>query len=40
MLDADGRPRAELYADDGLHLSRLGYGVWSGAVMENSRFLF
>jgi lysophospholipase L1-like esterase len=40
MLDAARRPRAELYADDGLHLSRLGYRVWAETIMEHSQFLF
>ena len=40
MLDADRRPIAELYADDGLHLSRLGYRVWAETIMEHSQFLF
>ncbi len=40
MLDAAGRPLVELYAEDGLHLSRLGYRVWAATVMEHSRFLF
>jgi lysophospholipase L1-like esterase len=40
MLDAAGRPRAELYAEDGLHLSRSGYRVWAATVMEYSPFLF
>lgn len=29
MLDADGRPRAELFDADGLHLSAMGYQVWT-----------
>lgn len=28
MLDGNRAPRPELYASDGLHLSRAGYGVW------------
>ncbi len=28
MLDKNGAPRRELYALDGLHLSRAGYAVW------------
>ena len=40
MLRADRRPRVELYADDGLHLSRLGYRVWAEIIMEHSRFVF
>lgn len=32
MLDASGRPRPELYADDGLHLSPRGYAVWSSVL--------
>ena len=32
MLGADGTPRPELFADDGLHLSAEGYRVWSRVV--------
>jgi lysophospholipase L1-like esterase len=28
MLDAAGRPRAELYVEDRLHLNRQGYALW------------
>lgn len=40
MLGGDGRPRRELYAEDGLHLSRPGYEVWAGAIRGVSPFLF
>jgi lysophospholipase L1-like esterase len=39
MLDPDGRPRPELYGEDGLHLSRAGYRVWAAAIREHSPFL-
>lgn len=29
MLNGEGRPRPELYAEDGLHLSKDGYRVWT-----------
>ena len=29
MLDQSGKPRRELFLDDGLHLSREGYLLWS-----------
>ena len=29
MLGADGLPRPELYADDGLHMSPRGYALWT-----------
>ena len=32
MLGADGRPRRELYVDDGLHMTRKGYLLWIPAV--------
>jgi lysophospholipase L1-like esterase len=32
MLDEDGRPRKELYAEDGLHLSPAGYRLWRDVV--------
>ena len=33
MLNADGTPRAELYSEDGLHLSAQGYAVWRQMVV-------
>ncbi|MCR9165808.1 MAG: GDSL-type esterase/lipase family protein [Nannocystaceae bacterium] len=32
MLGEDGRPRPELYADDGVHLSPAGYALWTRIV--------
>lgn len=32
MLDADGKPRAELFAGDQLHLNAAGYKLWAGIV--------
>jgi lysophospholipase L1-like esterase len=29
MLGKDGRPRAELFLEDGLHLNKKGYAVWT-----------
>jgi lysophospholipase L1-like esterase len=34
MLGPDGRPRPELFAKDGLHLSPAGYEKWTAAVGE------
>lgn len=34
MLGADGKPRAELLAKDGLHLSPAGYALWNEIVRE------
>lgn len=31
-LDADGNPRDELFLEDGLHLSRSGYDLWSSIL--------
>lgn len=28
MLDENGKPRAELFSEDGLHMSRKGYELW------------
>jgi lysophospholipase L1-like esterase len=33
MLGADGKPRPELLAEDGLHLSAAGYRVWTDLVI-------
>ena len=38
MLDSRGQPRAELYGQDGVHLSAHGYALWSSIlkpVLEN-----
>jgi lysophospholipase L1-like esterase len=32
MLDADGQPRAELYAADRLHLNDAGYRLWQAVI--------
>jgi lysophospholipase L1-like esterase len=31
MLDARGKPRAELFRDDGLHMNAAGYAIWIAA---------
>jgi lysophospholipase L1-like esterase len=36
MLDESGKPRAELFLLDGLHLSRQGYRLW-GRLLERHR---
>jgi lysophospholipase L1-like esterase len=32
MLDAQGRPRPELFVEDQLHLNSSGYAIWAGVV--------
>jgi lysophospholipase L1-like esterase len=32
LIGSDGRPRPELYADNGLNLSEKGYAAWTNAV--------
>ena len=32
MLDAAGRPRAELFIEDALHLNRTGYELWAAVI--------
>jgi lysophospholipase L1-like esterase len=34
MFGADGKPRADLLAQDGLHLSPAGYDIWTGIVRK------
>ncbi len=34
MLDGDGKPNVENYANDGLHLSEKGYVIWEQAIRE------
>jgi lysophospholipase L1-like esterase len=29
MLGADGKPKAELFQKDGLHMSPAGYAIWN-----------
>jgi lysophospholipase L1-like esterase len=35
MIGADGKPRPELFAKDGLHLSAKGYQLWNSLVAEH-----
>lgn len=37
MLGADGKPRPELFVQDGLHLSPAGYALWTKVVGEALR---
>lgn len=40
MLDAYGKPRAELFGEDGLHMNRQGYALWRdiiGPSLEDNR---
>lgn len=32
MLSLDGKPRPELYVEDGLHMSPAGYRIWNAAI--------
>jgi lysophospholipase L1-like esterase len=33
MLGRDGRPRAELFGGDGLHMNSAGYALWRAALL-------
>ena len=35
MIGSDGRPRAELFVEDGLHLSAQGYNLWTSLVLPH-----
>jgi lysophospholipase L1-like esterase len=35
MLGADGRPRPELLVEDGLHMTPLGYDIWTDVVSRS-----
>jgi lysophospholipase L1-like esterase len=35
MLDEDGKPKPDLFRDDGLHLNKKGYAVWSAVVAKH-----
>ena len=37
MLDGQGRPRADLFLADALHLNAAGYAVWKSAIAEHLR---
>jgi len=37
MLDDKGRPRAELFLPDALHLNAAGYALWKAAIAEHLR---
>ena len=40
MLGDDGRPRPELFAEDGLHLSPEGYRAWRDVLESHRRAIF
>jgi lysophospholipase L1-like esterase len=33
MLGRDGRPRAELFGGDGLHMNSAGYALWRATLL-------
>ncbi len=37
MIDEKGRPRAELFLPDALHLNAAGYALWKAAIAEHLR---
>lgn len=37
MLEADGRPRGELFRDDSLHMNRKGYAIWKQRLEKEVR---
>jgi len=37
MIDAQGRPRAELFLADALHLNAAGYALWKAAIADRLR---
>ena len=40
MLDCWGKPRPELFLDDGLHLSRAGYRLWAEIIRAHREWMF
>ena len=40
MIDGDGRPRPELYVEDGLHLSPAGYRLWTEILSSHLDTIF
>ena len=37
MLDAQGRPRGDLFLGDSLHLNAAGYAIWKAAIADHLR---
>ena len=37
MIGKDGKPRPELFVDDGLHLNAAGYKLWTSLVLPYLR---
>ncbi|MCA9438471.1 MAG: hypothetical protein KC978_21995, partial [Candidatus Omnitrophica bacterium] len=35
MIGEDGKPKKELFLEDGLHLNNKGYEIWSDLVREH-----
>ena len=40
MLNVGGRPRPELYLEDGLHLSPAGYRLWTEQILLHRDTIF
>lgn len=34
MLNDDGKPRPEIFGEDGLHMNAKGYALWTGAIKK------
>ncbi len=40
MLGTDGRPREELFGEDGLHMNRRGYALWRKMFLASEKEIF
>lgn len=40
MLGTDGRPREELFGEDGLHMNRSGYALWRKMFLASEKEIF
>lgn len=40
MYTSDGMPNAELYSDDGLHMSPAGYKIWRDVLLAHANKIF
>lgn len=40
MIGTDGRPRKELFDEDGLHMNRSGYALWKKIFLANEKEVF
>ena len=40
MLGPDGKPRPDLFQQDGLHMNAAGYRIWTDILQQNGKQIF